>query len=168
MADDSLVPNPKLRRSGAVLVLLAVLCYLGTATGFDAHGTTGRVVLAVVGTVLLVFAVLLLRSKVPGISGLSADERGLTVQLGGVRTESVPWSDIDSVWLKQLSPIFGGTMLTFVYAAGATPRPGLRAFERRLPDGTMRVLLGLNAAQGEAMRRALPAAAGPRLRAAGG
>ncbi|MEO9138303.1 MAG: hypothetical protein ABI345_04490 [Jatrophihabitans sp.] len=60
-------PNPKVRRTGVVLVVLAVLCGGGAVTGWDAPGTAGRIVLGVLAILLVVVGLLLVRSRVPRV-----------------------------------------------------------------------------------------------------
>jgi hypothetical protein len=165
MVDDSVAPNPKVRRAGAVVLLLAVLCYIGAATGFDAHGGSGRIVLLVVGTLLLLLGLALIRAKAPAVTAVRADQTGLTFEVGHGRPESIPWSDIEAVWLRQLGTVFRGSMLAFRYTEHASRLPALRVFERPVAGGGSRVLIGLNAQQADAMRTELPTAAGTRYRA---
>jgi hypothetical protein len=168
--DADPAPNPKLRRTGLVLLVLVVLCYVGAATGFDAHGTTGRVLFGVIGTLLLVPAVLLLRSRQPAVTSVRADAAGLAVGVAGRAPVTVPWELMESVWLTRLSPQTGfrfsrgGYLLGFDYAAGAAHVPALAPFERAT-HGATRVTIGLTGAQSPALLRDLPSAAGARYRA---
>lgn len=161
MVDDSLTPNRKVRRTGTVLLVLAGLGYVGAATGWDAHGAGGRIVLAVVSTVLLLFGALLFRTRMPAITAIRADRSGLRFEVAGDRTATIAWSDVEAVWLRQLGTIFRGYLLHFEYTDQASRPTALRPFER-VTSGGVRVLIGLNSQQAATLRTELPAAAGSR------
>jgi hypothetical protein len=164
MADDTLAPNPKVRRTGAVILVLVLLCYVGAGTGFDAHGTVGRIVLLIVGTLLLPIGLALIRTRTPAITALQANRFGMTFVVGHGRAESIPWTDIEAVWLRRLGVVYSGYLLGLQYADQAPRLAALRSFERPVAEHGARVVIGLNARQATAMRADLPGAAGPRYR----
>jgi hypothetical protein len=161
--------NPKMRITGLVLVVIGLLGLIGTVTGWDTHGTTGRVVFAVVGAVLVLLGVALLRTRTSAVSTLAADPHGITVGLRGRGPFTVPWTDVDSVWLRRLDPIFGGHLL---FLQLVTPPPhatsaALREFTHVEPDGATLAMIGLNSGQAKVMLAQLPAA-GQRYRGVSG
>ena len=163
-AANQKVANPKVRVTGAVLVGLALLSLIGTVTGLDAHGTGGRIVLGVVGVLFLFVGVALLRTRTPAVPGLDADEAGLHVTVAGSHPVTLAWSDLDAVWLRRLSSVFGGYLLLARPAPGASTPHSLRPFERRSSDGSKTIMIGLTKAQSTTLPRRIPALAGDRYR----
>jgi hypothetical protein len=164
MTKDAIAPNPKVRRTGAVITLLAALSYYGAATGYHGDGTTGRVVFLVVGTLLLLVGLTLIRTRLPAITAIRADQSGMTFGVGHRLSMSIPWSDIEVMWLRRLGTISPGYILWFEYADHARRPSALRSFEGPTRGGGVRVGMGLNRRQAAAMLTELPAAAGSRYR----
>jgi hypothetical protein len=155
--------NPKVRLTGAVLLVLAVLAYVGAATGWDAHGTAGRIVLVVVGTLLLLLGLVLLRNRTPKVSSLRADPAGLHITVAGNRSTVVKWSAIEAIRVHRISKILGGHTLSFRLVDESATVALLRPFEAYAAGGGRQVLIGMTAAQSSDMIRDLPRFAGPRL-----
>jgi len=151
------VPNPKVRRAGLVLIMLAGLAFLGAVAGYDAQDATGRIVFGVVGALLLILGVLLVRSRAPRVETIEANSGGLRFTLAGATPETVPWNVVRSLQMPTLSPILGGHMLRAEIAPAAVCPPGLRVFGRPQPDGATRILIGLTPAQATRLRVDLPA-----------
>jgi hypothetical protein len=156
--------NPKVRLTGAVLLVLAVLAYVGAATGWDAHGTAGRIVLVVVGTLLLLLGLLLLlRTRTPSVSSVRADPAGLHITVAGNRSTVVKWSAIEAIRVHRISKILGGHTLSFRLVDESATVALLRPFEAYAAGGGRQVLIGMTAAQSSDMIRDLPRFAGPRF-----
>lgn len=156
--------NPKVRTTGVVLAVLGVWCWACAIFGIGVSGAGPRVLLAVVGTVFVAVGAMLIRSRTPGLRAVRAAADGLAIDLVDGRRVVVPWSSVEWVRIRDLSPIFGGAMLEYRYADGAPRVAELGPFTRA--DG--RALLGLpNDASAQALKAELRIAAGPKARPAG-
>jgi hypothetical protein len=156
-------PNPKIRGTALVLVVVALLGYVGAITGLDAGGTGGRIAFAVVATVLLIPGLLLLRSKAPALRTVRLDPRGLVVAVSGAAEDVVPWESMRafglrgvgaSVEAQQRGLPAPGLVLTVDCVPAAAPA-GLRTLEFPQDNGTVRLVLGLTRAQAAALRAQL-------------
>jgi hypothetical protein len=151
--------------TGAALLVLGGLALAGAITGWDAHGTTGRVVLSIVAAVFLVNGALLVRPLRPRITAARASTQALVLTRRGGSTTTIPWHDLTSV---RLQPV----------GRGAPPRAylldlsGDETFGRRHPrlgrtaqppgGGSTRTIIALDGATGSALASQLPRFAGQR------
>lgn len=151
-------PNPKVRRTGAVLVVLAVLCGVGAVTGWDAPGPAGRIVLGVVTIVLLVLGLLLWRSRAPRVDTLTADETGLRITVAGQPVELLPWTVIHEVRMPKLGTgvfVRSGYLLAIDLKRGHPCPARLRPLSVEPDEGPTHLLIGLDKQQASGLRSVL-------------
>lgn len=155
----------RLALTGAVLLVIGGLALAGAITGWDAHGTTGRVILSIVAAVFLLNGALLVRPLRPRITAARASTQALVLTRRGGSTTTIPWLELTSV---RLQPV----------GRGAPPRAylldlsGDESFGRRHPrlgrtarppgDGTTRTIIALDGTTGSALASQLPRFAGQR------
>lgn len=160
-------PPPRRRGAlaGLVLIIIGLLALAGAVSGWDAHGTGGRIILGIVAAVFLVNGMLLVRPARPRVTSAhaSAEALVLTRRRGG--TITIPWHELTSVRLRPLG-------------RGAAPRaylldlsgdetlgrrhPGLGRTARPPGGGPSRTIIPLDGATGSALADQLPRFAGQR------
>jgi hypothetical protein len=155
----------RLAMTGAVLLVIGGLALAGAITGWDAHGTAGRVVLSIVAAVFLLNGALLLRPLRPRFTAARASTQALVLTRRGGGTTTIAWHELTSV---RLQPV----------GRGAAPRAylldlsGDETFGRRHPrlgrtarspgDGSTRTIIALDGSTGSALASQLPRFAGQR------